>query len=119
MAALLIAGVGFISLIATSNTILQITTDDDKRGRVMSFYTMAFIGIAPFGSLAAGAIAERIGAPLTIMISGIISIICGVILTLRLPRLRQIARPIYIKKGIILEVARGLQAAADFEDRQE
>ncbi len=119
MITLLIAGVGFISLIATSNTILQVITDDDKRGRVMSFYTMAFLGIAPFGSLAAGAIAERIGAPLTIMISGIISLICGGILTLRLPVLRQIARPIYVKKGIIMEVAKGLQAAAEFEDRQE
>jgi len=119
MITLLIAGVGFISLIATSNTILQVIADDDKRGRVMSFYTMAFLGIAPFGSLAAGAIAERIGAPLTIMISGIISLICGGILTLRLPVLRQIARPIYVKKGIIMEVAKGLQAAAEFEDRQE
>jgi MFS family permease len=119
MIILLFAGVGFIALLATSNTILQTVTDDDKRGRVMSFYTMAFMGIAPFGSLAAGAMADRIGGPLTIMISGVISLVCGVILTLRLPKLRIILRPVYIKKGIIPEVAKGLQAAADFEGRQE
>lgn len=119
MAILLFAGVGFIAIIATSNTMLQTITDDDKRGRVMSFFTMAFMGVAPFGSLAAGAVADRIGGPLTIMISGIITIICGVIMIFRLPKLRKIVRPIYIKKGIILEVAKGLQAAADFEGNQE
>lgn len=85
----------------------------------MSFYTMALMGMAPFESLAAGAMADRIGGPLTIMISGIITFICGVILTLRLPKLRKIVRPIYIKKGIIPEVAEGLQAATDYESRQE
>ncbi|MCL4378354.1 MAG: MFS transporter [Actinobacteria bacterium] len=119
MIILLFAGFGFIALIATSNTILQTITDDDKRGRVMSFFTMAFMGMAPFGSLAAGAVANKIGGPLTIMISGIISLICGVILTLRLPALRKIVRPVYIKKGIIPEVAKGLQAATDFEGRPE
>jgi MFS family permease len=119
MVILLLAGFGFIVLIAASNTILQTITDDDKRGRVMSFYTMAFIGVAPFGSLAAGAVADRIGGPLTIMISGIISIVCGVFFTLRLPKLKKIVRPVYIKKGIIPEVAEGLKEAADFESRQE
>ena len=119
MIILLFAGVGFIALIATSNTILQTITDDDKRGRVMSLFTMALMGMAPFGSLAAGALADRIGGPLTIMISGIISLVCGVILTLRLPKLREIVRPVYLKKGIIPEVAKGLQVAADFEGRQE
>jgi len=116
---LLFAGFGFIVIIAASNTILQTITDDDKRGRVMSFYTMAFMGMAPFGSLIAGVIADRIGAPLTIMISGIISIICGVILSLRLPALRKLTKPVYIKKGIITEVAQGLQAAADLESIHE
>jgi MFS family permease len=119
MIILLFAGAGFIVLIAASNTILQTITDDDKRGRVMSFFTMALMGMAPFGSLAAGAMAYRIGGPLTIMISGIISIICGVILTLRLPKLRKSMQHVYIKRGIIPEVAKGLQAAADFERRQE
>ena len=85
----------------------------------MSFFTVAFLGMAPFGSLAAGAIANKIGGPLTIMISGIISFICGIVLILRLPKLRKIVRPIYIKKGIIPEVAKGLQIASDFEGRRE
>ncbi len=119
MAILLLAGIGFIAIIAASNTIVQTITDDDKRGRVMSFYTMAFMGMAPFGSLVAGAMADRIGGPLTIMISGIISLICGVILMLRLPELRKITRPVYIKKGIIPEVAEGLQVAADYEGSHE
>jgi MFS family permease len=119
MIILLFAGFGFIALIATSNTILQTITDDDKRGRVMSLFTMALMGMAPFGSLAAGAMADRIGGPLTIMVSGIISLVCGVILILRLPKLREIVRPVYLKKGIIPEVAKGLQVAADFESRQE
>jgi MFS family permease len=119
MIILLFAGFGFIALIATSNTILQTITDDDKRGRVMSFFTVAFLGMAPFGSLTAGAIANKIGGPLTIMISGIISFVCGVVLILRLPKLRKIIRPLYIKKGIIPEVAKGLQVAADFEGRRE
>jgi MFS family permease len=119
MIILLFAGFGFIALIATSNTILQTITDDDKRGRVMSFFTVAFLGMAPFGSLTAGAIANKIGGPLTIMISGIISFICGIVLILRLPKLRKITRPLYIKKGIIPEVAKGLQVVADFEGRRE
>jgi MFS family permease len=119
MVILLLAGIGFIAIIAASNTIVQTITDDDKRGRVMSFYTMAFMGMAPFGSLVAGAMADRIGGPLTIMISGIISLICGVILILRLPKLRRITRPVYIKKGIIPEVAEGLQVAADYEGSHE
>lgn len=116
---LLFAGIGFIALIAASNTIVQTITDDDKRGRVMSFYTMAFMGMAPFGGLSAGAMADRIGGPLTIMISGIVSLICGVILILRLPKLRIITRPVYVKKGIISEVAEGLRIAADYEGSQE
>lgn len=119
MVILLFAGIGFIVLIAASNTILQTITDDDKRGRVMSFFTMAFMGMAPFGSLAAGAIADRIGGPMTIMISGIITFICGVALIVRLPKLRKIVRPVYIEKGIIPEVAKGLQTATDFESGHE
>ena len=55
---------------AASNTILQTLVDDDKRGRVMSFYTMAFLGTAPFGSLLAGGLADRIGAPHTLLVGG-------------------------------------------------
>src|SRR4029079_4495316 len=64
-------GLGFMVQMAVSNTILQTIVDEDKRGRVMSFYTMAFMGTAPFGSLLAGSVADRIGAPHTLLFGGL------------------------------------------------
>ncbi len=73
------AGFGMIVQVAASNTILQFLTSDDKRGRVMSFYSMAFMGMSPFGSLLAGSLASKIGAPHTLFISGIVCAL-GIIL---------------------------------------
>jgi MFS family permease len=81
---------------ATSNTLLQTIVDDDKRGRVMSFYTMAFMGTAPFGSFIAGVLANKIGAPATILIAGITCISGALIFARKLPELRKAIRPIYI-----------------------
>jgi len=64
---MLITGFGMLMQMTSSNTILQTIVDDDKRGRVMSFYTMAFMGTAPFGSLLAGALASKVGAPTTLV----------------------------------------------------
>jgi MFS family permease len=100
---LVLTGFGMMVQMASSNTILQTIVDDDKRGRVMSFYTMAFMGMAPFGSLLAGSLASTIGAPETIMIGGVSCILGSVIFGIKLPSLRRITRPIYVKKGIILE----------------
>jgi len=63
-------GFGMMVQMVASNTLIQSNVADDKRGRVMSFYSMAFMGMAPFGNLLAGAVADRIGAPLTMMING-------------------------------------------------
>src|SRR6185295_12424729 len=68
---MVVTGLGFMVQMAVSNTVLQTIVDEDKRGRVMSFYTMAFMGTAPFGSLLAGSMAERIGAPHTLMLGGL------------------------------------------------
>ena len=68
---------------AASNTILQTIVDDDKRGRVMSFYTMAFMGVAPLGSLLAGGMAARFGVASTLVISGMCCIIAAVIFAMR------------------------------------
>ncbi len=106
-------GAGMMLQTAASNTILQTITEDDKRGRVMSFYTMAVMGTAPFGSLLAGAFAKAFGTPLTIMAGGISTIIGALIFLRKLPELRKLVRPIYIKMGIIPEVARGIQDATD------
>jgi MFS family permease len=109
---LLVAGFGMMMQMASSNTILQTIVPDEKRGRVMSYYTMAFVGMAPFGSLFAGSLANRIGAPATIMISGVGCAAGAVWFAVRLKGLRNLVRPIYVKLGIVPEVAEGLHAAS-------
>jgi MFS family permease len=101
---LLVCGFGMMVQMASSNTILQTIADDDKRGRVMSFYTVAFLGMAPFGSLLAGSCAGWIGAPTTLLLCGIFCIIGGGIFAKRLPGLNAIIRPVYARKGLIPEI---------------
>jgi MFS family permease len=110
---LTIAGFGMMTQMASSNTILQTIVDDDKRGRVMSLYSMAFIGLSPLGSLFAGAVAARIGAPDTIAIGGVAAMAAALVFGSRLPRLRRHIVPIYVRLGIIPEVATGIQAATN------
>jgi len=104
MILMFITGIGMIMQMAASNTILQTIVDDDKRGRVMSFYTMAFMGTAPFGSLLAGGLAGKFGAPATLMIGGTFCILGGILFACKLSALREMVRPIYIKLGIISTV---------------
>jgi MFS family permease len=104
MAALLGAGFGMMVQMASSNTILQTIVDDDKRGRVMSFYSMAFMGMLPFGSLLAGFLASRIGAPRTVVLGGIACLLAAAMFARALPGLRAQVRPIYIRLGIVPEV---------------
>ena len=99
----LLAGFGMMVQMASSNTMLQTLVDDDKRGRVMSFYTMAFMGMAPFGSLLAGALASKIGAPHTLLIGGCICILGGLLFARKLTAFREVARQVYVRKGIIME----------------
>ena len=110
---MLLTGIGQMIVMASSNTILQTIVDDDKRGRVMSFYTMAFMGATPVGSIIAGSLASRIGAPETVFIGGVVCIIGAIFFARRLPILREIARPIYVKMGIIPEIAAGIQSATE------
>jgi MFS family permease len=100
---LLLTGFGMMVHMASSNTILQTMVDDDKRGRVMSLYTMAFMGMAPFGSLAGGSLAGRIGAPYTLIIAGISCIVGSFLFAKKLPLIREMIRPIYVRKGILSE----------------
>jgi MFS family permease len=106
-------GLGMMMQAAASNTILQTITDDDKRGRVMSFYTMAIMGTAPFGSLIAGWLAKMIGTPGTIFAGGLSCIIGALFFLRKLPELKAIVRPVYVKMGIIPEVATGIETASD------
>src|SRR4051812_25433927 len=90
-----VTGLGFMVQMAVSNTLIQTIVEEDKRGRVMSFYTMAFMGTAPFGSLLAGFVAERIGAPYTLLFGGAGCVVGAIWFYQALPRLRQFVRPIY------------------------
>jgi MFS family permease len=110
---LCLTGFGAMALVASSNTILQTIVDDDKRGRVMSLFTMSFIGMAPFGSLIAGALANAIGARNTLLIGGASCLAGGALFARNLPNIRKKIRPIYLKMGIISEVATGMQSAAE------
>ena len=98
---------------AASNTVLQTIVEDDKRGRIMSFYTMAFMGMAPFRSLLAGFLASRIGAPDTLLLGGIECLLGAAVFAMRLRALRRLVRPIYVKAGIIPEIAAGIQNIAE------
>jgi MFS family permease len=104
LAILVPTGMGMMVQMAASNTILQTVVDEDKRGRVMSFYTMAFFGTVPFGSLFAGLLADAVGAPDTILVGGASSIAGAALFFRALPRIRQAVRPVYARLGILPEV---------------
>ncbi len=104
LAALLLlpmAGFGMMTVMAGSNTALQTIVDDDKRGRVMAFFSMAFMGTAPVGNLIAGFAAEHMGVRLTVAIGGAACIGASVWFAMQLPSIRAAARPILVERGII------------------
>jgi MFS family permease len=98
---MLFVGFGMMQGLAASNTVIQTLVPEDKRGRVMSYYTMAFVGMVPFGSLLAGYLAHRFGAPHAVMITGAFCIVGSVWYTTQLPAMRSVMRPIYIEMGIL------------------
>ncbi len=104
-------GIGMMIQLAGSNTMLQTIVENDKRGRVMSLYAMSFRGIAPFGSLLAGAAAGVIGASLTLVIGGIFCVIGAIYFLINLPKMRTLIRPIYIKYGILAQTLQGVETA--------
>lgn len=105
-------GAGFMVEMASTNTILQTITEERLRGRVMAFYTMAFLGTAPFGSLLSGVVADRIGAGPTIMIGGAVCVGGAIWLASKLPGLRAQVRPIYIERGILAASQADIEKAA-------
>jgi MFS family permease len=111
-AMLLVTGFAMMQHMASSNTILQTISDPAKRGRVMSYYTMAFMGMTPFGSLFGGAIAARFGAPRALAISGLICIACAGIYFAYLPAIRRALRPVYIELGILPQMAKAIDTAS-------
>jgi MFS family permease len=113
LALMVVTGLGFMVQMAVSNTVLQTIVDEDKRGRVMSFYTMAFMGTAPFGSLLAGSVADRIGTPHTLLCGGIGCILGALWFATTLSDLRRDVRPIYERIGILPEVATAIQHSTE------
>ena len=101
MIMVMIAGMGMMQGMAGSNTIIQTLVPEDKRGRVMSYYTMAFVGMAPFGSLLAGSLANAIGAPWTVIVNGAAVIAGAAWFWTQLPAVRRDIRPIYQEMGIL------------------
>jgi MFS family permease len=106
-----VAGFAFMQQMAASNTILQTIVREEQRGRVMSYYSMAFLGMVPFGSLFAGMLAAHIGVPLTLALGGAGCIAAALWFAGHLPTVRSLVRPIYVELGIIPEVAAGIQTA--------
>jgi MFS family permease len=110
---MLVTGCGMMLTASASNTILQTIVDDDKRGRVMSLYATAYFGTLPFGSLLAGALAERVGAQNTILVGGVVCMVGAGVFFRTLPELWRTIRPIYVRLGIVPEIAADLQLATD------
>jgi MFS family permease len=98
---MLVTGFGMMQGMAASNTIIQTIVPEDRRGRVMSYYTMAFVGMSPFGSLLAGGLAHKIGAPHTVILTGSAVILGAIWFATRLPAIREEIRPIYMAMGIL------------------
>ncbi len=111
--ALAVMGFAMMVQMASSNTILQTIVDEDKRGRVMSFYATAFLGLAPIGALAVGGLAEGFGASHAVAGGGVVCILAAAVFAWQLPRIRESIRPIYRRIGILPEVAEGVQVASD------
>jgi predicted MFS family arabinose efflux permease len=98
-----LTGLGIILAAQAVSTILQTIVEDSKRGRVMSFFTVAFLGVAPLGSFAAGSLAQVIGAEHTLFIGGACCLTGAIVLWRQMPKLRANMRLIYIELGIIQE----------------
>lgn len=101
LACMVLVGFGVITTAMTSNTIIQTVCDPEKRGRVTSYYIIAFMGIHPMGCLAAGALASRIGAPYALAIFGVICTLGAAWLLYRMPMLREHIRPLYARAGVL------------------
>jgi MFS family permease len=114
--ALFTIGFGMMVQMASSNTLLQTIVDEDKRGRVMSFYTMAFLGMAPLGSLLTGTLAAWLGLPIACLINGVFCLIGAALFGLSLPRLRVLMRPTYVRLNILPPLATGISTASELEN---
>jgi MFS family permease len=119
LSCLFVVVTGFAVMLTTAsiNTVLQTLVKEEMRGRIMSLYTMAFVGMTPIGGLVGGALASRIGAPTMVVIGGSCCLLLSLWFGRRLSSLRALVVPVYQEMGIIPEVARGLQGASELRPR--
>lgn len=107
---LMLMGSAFMAMFAGSNTMLQSMVDDHLRGRLMSFFSMAVMGMAPFGAVAAGWLTRHFSARVSLFCAGALCTCAAAAFAVYLPLLRPMIRPIYIRKGILKEAATGIDA---------
>jgi MFS family permease len=101
LALMTVTGFGMMQMFAASSTVIQTIVEEDKRGRVMSYWTMAYMGASPFGSLLAGSLSPAIGAPGVVLLSGAGCVLGAAWFWLQIPKLRPVIRPIYQRLGIL------------------
>jgi MFS family permease len=102
-----------VVFVSTINTLLQTIVEDDKRGRIMSLYGTALLGVTPFGSMLAGVIVNKTGAPVMLMIAGLVCIASAVVFALRLPLLRSSIIPLYRELGIVKNLEPPVSASVE------
>ena len=107
---LVLVGAGMMMQMAATNTLIQTLVDERMRGRVMSFYTMAFFGMTPFGSLLAGVVSEQFSAQVAVRSGGVITLCAVALFIRRLPHLREQTRPVYERLGILQPTAESERA---------
>jgi MFS family permease len=110
---MLVTGLFMMLQMAASNTILQTVVEEDKRGRVMSLFSMAYFGSLPFGSLFAGALATRVGAQNTILIGGIACLFAAAAFLRAVPGVQRAVQPIYARMGLVPALASGLDVGVE------
>jgi MFS family permease len=103
LSTVLLVPVGFCIMVqmASSNTLIQSMVPDQLRGRIMALYSMMFMGMAPFGSLSAGAMAHRIGAPWTVASGGLACVVAAIFFWMHLPSFRRDARELVLAQGMM------------------
>ena len=101
LALLVVTGAGMMLHMSSSNTILQSVAEDHLRGRVMSFYIMAFAGFGPLGALLAGTAARHFGAPVVLVTAGVCTVAGAVVFACNLPAMGRRLAPVYVRKGLL------------------
>jgi MFS family permease len=101
MLLLAVVGAAIIVIVTATTTVTQVIVDEDKRARVMAFFTMSFLGVTPIGALAAGAIAQETGVEPVIAAGGAACVLAALVLRRRMPEFREHLRPIYVRLGLL------------------